>query len=973
MKKFLTLLPFISSSLLAQVTNSQPGDLLFAKQWYLKNQGQVITRNISELERSYQKGIVGKDINWVNPLELETKIPETSEVVVAVIDSGLDINHPDLKNRIWYNAKLCKDLTNTKNQPCNGWNFINNTNDLKDDVGHGTHVAGLIAANQNKIGITGLAPKNVKIMPLKVIDAGVSGFVVNGKLFTDIVAEAMTFAINNGASVINLSMGWPKVVDTFKVRQAFRMAEQKGVLVIAASGNNNKDLPTFPCSYDSVLCVGAIDNQGKLAEFSNHGPKIELVAPGEFIISTIPEGIESRILRLKGYDSKRGSSQASPLVAGVAATIKALRPNLKADEIKSLLLSSSKAVTNSAKKILFGELNMREALSQIDETKSVVLPQTKEVTEIKVASDGAFEFKFKLKKIEANSKTADSENVQICLNTLANLVVENPCIESSLLTQKVNEVIFKIKTKNLNIDSHQDVEVKIKRSSGELISFPQTFILSRDLLDVVEKNNIPVNEVSAQDLLANSNDRLVARLQNVLRAEGSSIAFFGSEKSAQKENLSVYTVLKKHESKPEMIKIRFTLPKLSRLITVHERDINFDGSKDYLLYGLNEKKDKIILGLFDKDGNPLFTNKNIWILPLSTFEGLPVDGNRENFSWLKIQSLEFGQVLVPSFLRNYSTPDLDNSTNILDRLLGARNHFFYFEPKINQETNEVILGLRVLDSYSVRSQLIKQISAIDDPELILLDRLLPQTESEKNQGIVSATISLQTESLGNSYIFKVTEVKNGKAQFSLETIQSMVPGLSQSVVIPVLNQENKIQEELVLTSLLNRTSTRNLFFDKNTNSENANIFFQSQSYDDPVINLTGAFVDSDQMRHLLVENRYSLTLASSKNSEVFSRQSLPVYRDSSFPGVNFSETLTPFRVNSAPSLFINSTLIFGDRLYVASLVEGKFIRPIRTSITIPKSCANLGLQDDGGGPSISMLCLEKNNALNLLIFPLNND
>lgn len=287
MKKLMAILPFISTTLMAQ---SAPTDLLFSKQWYLNNQGQVITKNISELERSYQKGTVGKDINWVNPNELEGKIAANTEVIVAVIDSGLDINHPDLKDRVWYNSKLCKDLPTTKNQPCNGWNFINNTSDLKDDVGHGTHVAGLIAANLNRMGISGLAPKNVKIMPLKVIDSGVTGFVVNGKLFTDMVAEAMTFAMNNGATVINLSMGWPKVVDTFKVRQAFRTAEQKGVLVIAASGNNNKDLPTFPCSYDSVLCVGAIDNLGKLAEFSNHGPKIELVAPGEFIISTIQIG-----------------------------------------------------------------------------------------------------------------------------------------------------------------------------------------------------------------------------------------------------------------------------------------------------------------------------------------------------------------------------------------------------------------------------------------------------------------------------------------------------------------------------------------------------------------------------------------------------------------------------------------------------------------------------------------------------------
>lgn len=972
MKKLLTVFPFLSASLLAQNINNNPNDLLFTKQWYLKNQGQVISKNISELERSYQKGIVGKDINWVQPVELESKIDSSSEIVVAVIDSGLDINHPDLKERIWFNNKLCKNLNNTKNQPCNGWNFINNTNDLKDDVGHGTHVAGLIAANQNKIGITGLAPKNVKIMPLKVIDSGVTGFVVNGKLFTDIVAEAMTFAINNGASVINLSMGWPKVVDTFKVRQAFKMAEQKGVLVIAASGNNNKDLPTFPCSYDSVLCVGAIDNQGKLAEFSNHGPKIELVAPGEFIISTIPEGLESRLLRLKGYDAKRGSSQASPLVAGVAATLKALRPNFKAEELKTILLASSMPLVSSVKKILFGELSMRNAISQVDNTSSIILPQTKEVTEIKVTNDGLFDFKFKFRKLEVNAKNNDVEIAKICLVPSKDLKLESNCFETKLEIQKTLEVQFKLKAISLNIDSHQDLEVTIERQNGQVVTFPQTIILSRDILEIAEKKSTSINEISAQDLLANSNDRLVARLQSVLRSQGTTPAFFGTEKSAQKDNASVYTILKKSETTGDLQKIRVTLPKLSRLITVHERDINLDGDTDYLLYGLNDKKDKIVLALFNKNGDALFIEKNIWFLPLSTFEGLPIDGNKESFSWLKIYSKDFGTILVPSFLRNFTTPDPDNSTNILDRLLGSRNHFFYLEPKLNTSTNEVEISLRVLDNFKIRSQIVKEISSIDDPELIVLDRLLPQTELEKINGEVSATLSLQSQSLGQAYILKIKGVNKDKIDFSLESIKSNVPGISQSVVIPVLDQENKIQDEIVLTTLLNRTNTRNLFFDKNLNLEKENLTYQTSSYDDPVINLTSAFLDFDETRHLMVENRYSLTLASAAKDGKMKRQSLPVYRDSSFPGVNFSETLSPFRLNGAPSLFVNSTLIFGDRLYVASLIDNKFVRPVRTSVTIPKTCANLGLQDDKKGSSLLMICLEKNNELKFVDFPLNN-
>lgn len=952
--------------------NNVPSDLLFSKQWYLRNTGQVITKNVSELERSFVKGSVGVDIGWVNPSEL--KINSENEVIVAVIDSGIDLKHPDLKDRIWFNSKLCKDLTNVKNQPCHGWNFINNTNDLKDDLGHGTHVAGIVAANGNTIGIQGIAPKNVKIMPLKVVDSGVTGFVVNGKIFTDLVAEAMTFAIKNGASVINLSMGWPKVIDTPKVRLAFRQAEQNGVLVIAASGNNNKDLPTFPCSYDNVLCVGATDNNGKLAEFSNHGPKIDLVAPGEFIISTIPEGLESRLLRIKGYDSKRGSSQASPIIAAIAATLKAVRPSLMANDLKTILFSSAEKLNESQKKVLFGSANMRQAWKLIDQELSIIQPLNKEATEVRVNNSGTVEFKTKFKKILANQKVEsgkeenDEEKIEVCLKGTVDLLVENPCRLINIAANKVLEIDFTLKLNNFQADSHQDVALVITRANGKSQVFPQTLILSRDFLAIENQKKIAVTETSNNDLLATSNERLVARLQSVLRAEGASSAFFGVEKNAQIENASVYTVFKHDVMNETIMKTRFQLPKLSRLITVHERDFNFDGNLDYLFYGLNEKKDKLVFGFFNQRGSPLYLGHHIWNLELSTFEGLPVDGNREMFSWLKIENSFLGDILVPSFLRNYSTPEKDNSKNILDRMLGARPHLFYLDPKaIN---NEVQVELRVLDSFSVRNQIIGKISEVEDPELILINRELTQTEADKRAGRFSALISLQTQSLGKVFQLKINKVQNGKVDFDLVALNSQVPGIAQSVVLPVLGEENSVLPELMLTALLNRTNTRNLFFDKDENSERETLYFKSKSYDDPVINLTGAFSDSDQTRHLLVENRYSINLVTQSLAGPIVARELPVYRDSSFPGVNFSETLTAFRSNGAPSLFVNSTLIFGDRLYMATLIDGKFLRPVGTSIAIPKSCANLGLQMENNKAHLAMLCLEKDNRLSMVFSPL---
>ena len=178
-------------------------DTLFSKQWALQNNGQVILKNIADLERVQVQGTPGMDINWS---ETGSLLAPTNELIVAVIDSGVDIDHPDLKGRI----------TATK------WNFLEGNINVNDDMGHGTHVAGVIAANKNSIGVVGAADSRIKIMPIKVLNSQVQSFVYNGKLITDVIADAMVFAIKNGAKVINLSLGWPKLIDTVKVRNAFQ-------------------------------------------------------------------------------------------------------------------------------------------------------------------------------------------------------------------------------------------------------------------------------------------------------------------------------------------------------------------------------------------------------------------------------------------------------------------------------------------------------------------------------------------------------------------------------------------------------------------------------------------------------------------------------------------------------------------------------------------------------------------------------
>ena len=366
---------FISTAL------SQVNDPLYVKQWALENKGQIILKNISELERIQLHGVPGVDINWVDTKDIQTS---KSELIVAVLDSGLDINHPDLQGRVWYDHKLCDNIPNAQFKACNGFNFLDYNNNLIDDIGHGTHVAGIIAANRNSLGIAGAADPRIKIMPLKVMNSQVKGFVYEGKVFTDVIADAMIFAIKNGAEVINLSLGWPKLIDLEKVKAAFDLAEKNNVIVIAASGNNNKDLPTFPCSYENVICVGAIDNRGDLTDFTNFGSKVDITAPGESIVSTYPSKLESRVLRIKNYESKRGSSQAAPYVAAAVANLKLLHPGLTNNQVRNLLFRSSKKNLNEKNNrfVKFGMLDMKQLLdlASTEEKDAFIIPLIKSLT-----------------------------------------------------------------------------------------------------------------------------------------------------------------------------------------------------------------------------------------------------------------------------------------------------------------------------------------------------------------------------------------------------------------------------------------------------------------------------------------------------------------------------------------------------------------------------------------------------------------
>ncbi len=295
------------------------------------------------LGRQYGHQLVGAETGW------ELWQPQGT-AILAVLDSGADLNHPDLRPSL---------LTDDGGRVI-GFNAIQQTQLPQDDHGHGTHVSGIaLAAANNGLGIAGLASHHpnqpsdavgVRLMPVKVLNSRAGGRQSD-------VANGITWAADHGADVINMSLGGDEFSET--VARAVDYAYRKGVVVIAAAGNSGASSPVYPAGYLHVTAVAATDPQDRLADYSNWGAGIDVCAPGSSIFST---GIGG------GFLLQSGTSMAAPMVSAAAAMLRSQRLDLDPDTTAQLIVDQTDAVTLRPGRSLpagVGRMNLAAALQAV--------------------------------------------------------------------------------------------------------------------------------------------------------------------------------------------------------------------------------------------------------------------------------------------------------------------------------------------------------------------------------------------------------------------------------------------------------------------------------------------------------------------------------------------------------------------------------------------------------------------------------
>ena len=287
-----------------------PSDPRFDEQWALRNTGQG-------------GGQFGSDINATTAWQTTTGSQSTT---IAVIDSGVDLTHPDLTNNRWENP------TPGPNDDFNGWDYITESGVIRDEQGHGTAIAGIIAAQGNNgIGISGVM-RRAGLMSLRVLDNTGSGDVGNA-------VEAIDYAVQHGAEVINLS--WGTSGYSLALKDAIERAMRRGVVVVCSAGNNGQDVdatPYYPASFGlrDLIAVASTDNFDQLTSWSDYGQtNVTVAAPGNNILTTQMGG---------GYWTVSGTSASAPLVSGVAGLVKSASPYLSSR-------NAVKAITDGARKV----------------------------------------------------------------------------------------------------------------------------------------------------------------------------------------------------------------------------------------------------------------------------------------------------------------------------------------------------------------------------------------------------------------------------------------------------------------------------------------------------------------------------------------------------------------------------------------------------------------------------------------------
>lgn len=928
----------------AERSEAVVSDELFSYQWSLLNQGQTYLKERDDIHNIPLKGVTGKDIDWKS---FKDKLGDRRPVV-AVLDTGVDLDHPDIKDALHRNDK----------GEIIGWNFTSGPDTPeakipKDDDGHGSHIAGIIAAQINDYGIAGINP-NIRIMPVKVMGAtGSETSIPSSQAF----ALGIKYAADNGADVINMSLGWPKSLETEDLRRAVFAALQKGVIIVAAAGNNNSPEPLFPCAYEGVICVGASTLDGSFAGFSNYGGHVDVVAPGEGILSLHPTAFEPDFFAVNGFEVRSGTSQAAPVVAALIATLKAQKADITIQEIMARLYRSA-PLTDSKKYTLSGSVSW-EALGK-EVTTPVIRPifkkqiarEPKQIVVPAGSSIGKFNFPLKNFGVDSGKVTLKLES----LSPAIEVVNEDSEVEG-LKSGETKILSYDIRVVDMDQESFAKLKMTISEES-ETRSFVFELPVVRDLRAAAGKLSFKFID-KPLPLAAVRNGDVVTTLTTVETFTNSpGHEFFvrriireGDAKS--KLELTFF----ERNSTQFVQKNPLIIDNAVYLVNLKRGDLNFDGKEDYLVNTLVRDGDKVKVqfSFYNSDLSTLWADFQHVKVDLSViadnFLNLLKDQSPLPISLVNYQHPKLGKMMIPAFITRGQLPKMDQVLTSWDRQdMGRKVRLYYLEPAADT------FRIRAMTTKVWEDALKKELNSkwFDTVEV---ETLLPRSAEDARNGEIRALVSVGLGTMRQLYIYSFNPAVNSHGpkipQLVLQT-EGMNPLLKAS-------PEGLLNSGEVYFNIYDRE--RSKIITTKEKAQDRELVFRHPSETDLIIGQIAAFENGSKRTNIIQTREELISVTTNGSQTSIGRR--PKLRYSFLSQRLLTEMYYPviYKRNGvqAAALYVDATSMTGNRINLIEEQNGNLISSVRNSVLVPSNCKALNPMYSvaSGSHELTFLCLEE--------------
>lgn len=981
-------------------------DMLFPKQWGVFNQKPIIVkqklRGGDPLEFF---GVEGIDIGWVKKEKVGEKevIKDISNIeknlkktpVVAVIDTGIDIDHVELKDQILKNEAECNadgtlpvDRSQDKDNngykaDCYGYNFAATDPSFiqlpLDDKNHGTHVAGIIAAKRNNNeGIAGVSDK-IKILPVKV-----TGFVDETrernnlilKAPSERIARGILYAVARGVDVINLSLGWPKSMDTEFMRRAIMIAQSKNISIVAAAGNNNTNGNIYPCAYQGVICVGSVDANGQVSAFSNYGGEVDILAPGDQILSTIPSTFAQIKMNIYGYDIMSGTSQAAPYVAATVALLKATYPGISKDEIKGRLHRAASKKPDVFKSMA-GILNIQKTFED-NATDVNVVPifksrisykkeGNKERFNISERSEilfnktnGTFVFPLYLHNIGADlgeekvkvSVHFHSRAIGLKSNTfyLGKEELKRPLgIRGQLKSKYIdNKVKYSVVVQRVKLDEETGMESVTSRDEYiHEVSIAKMSVIIGQNKKVIGGMKINLNQDLAE------NESLTKGFHKFLRTVEEKfihtdfptyyLKYQPTEaKNEDEDGIRLYFFNKTGNSYSQQDETYFA-PKAVKLLEVTKGDYNYDGKADYLIKTIIQPDE---INGEKQPGYILYSYRTMDMQPLvGKFSDITYTPEIVNVTPKTVRlsrtELPNGKVLAtPNFVTTGVVPEEDQPFDPWTKKDRSKLRRVYYLEIIDGDMPS--FKARTFQNLSFIRSARKQLKSFDDQTISNNDTVLEivQLQNQTAQDYYSnKVVALASYGLGD-FRTNVKLIIN-KDKYQIEPaayLSETLLGFDHQSVINISG--NKMQRNsdnayvgFITSDIISVTS--------DDNADENNFVFRNRDENDKILSFLSLFKNGNT-RYMFMETIDYVMLVTETNGE----QKIAKRKTKKFsflPGSKMSELYYPIVIKSRnnqlkPAIYIDATQLSNNNVYLNTLINDELVAPVDLSLAVPSYC-----------------------------------